>query len=183
MTARFDGLNKMRNTLAVQFERILMEVEQRMSLRALLVERKLKHLAQALEAREAQIMQLVIALEGDPASVDQARKHLENLLHKKNDVIDELQYEVMRMGKAYNELWSTCQRKLVEEMNSPVNLGIVPVTVNINLTSPFNPATAIGSRISNKVQQSESLINLGPPNDGLPKMGRGPAGMASVAPF
>lgn len=67
----------MRNTLAVQFERILLEVEQRMSLRSLLVERKLKHLAQILEAREAQINQLVISLEGDQASVNLARKHLE----------------------------------------------------------------------------------------------------------
>ncbi|KAA0195677.1 Growth arrest-specific protein 8 [Fasciolopsis buskii] len=183
MTARFDGLNKMRNTLAVQFERILLEVEQRMSLRSLLVERKLKHLAQILEAREAQINQLVISLEGDQASVNLARKHLENLLQKKNDVIDELQYEVMRMGKAYNELWSTCQRRLVEEMNSPVNLGIVPVKVNINLTSPFNAATAMGSRIDNEEQHSENMTNLGPPKDGLPKMGQGPAGMASVAPF
>ncbi|VDP70867.1 unnamed protein product [Echinostoma caproni] len=77
MTARYEGLNKMRSTLATQFEHILLEVEQRMGLRALLVERKLQHLAQVLEAREAQIMQLVIALEGDPGSVAQARQHLE----------------------------------------------------------------------------------------------------------
>ncbi|KAF6774298.1 hypothetical protein AHF37_06592, partial [Paragonimus kellicotti] len=139
MTERFDGLDKMRKSLADQFEKLLLDVQQRMGLRALLVERKLKHLAETLETREAQIMQLVTALGSDPTA---------NLLQTKNGIIEELQYEVMRMGKAYNELWSTCQRKLAEEMNSPVNLGIMPVKVNVNLTSPFNSSTAIGHKIT-----------------------------------
>ncbi|CAL8071361.1 unnamed protein product [Calicophoron daubneyi] len=105
------------------------------------------------------------------------------LLRKKNSLIDELQYEVMRMGKAYNELWSTCQRKLVDEMNSPVNLGIMPVQVNLNLVSPFNPATAIGTEMRREKDKSLTENVLGEPkNNGL-KMGHGPAGLASVAPF
>lgn len=104
------------------------------------------------------------------------------LRHNFMDTLDSVTF-FAPSWQAYNELWSTCQRRLVEEMNSPVNLGIVPVKVNINLTSPFNAATAMGSRIDNEEQHSENMTNLGPPKDGLPKMGQGPAGMASVAPF
>ncbi|KAG5449959.1 Dynein regulatory complex subunit 4 [Clonorchis sinensis] len=184
MTERFDALDKMRKGLASQFEKLLMDVQQRTGLRALLVERKLKHLTEALEAREAQITQLVIALNSDPSAVEHARQHLEELLRKKNNAIEELQYEVMRMGKAYNELWATCQRKLVDEMNSPVNLGIMPVKVNVNLTSPFNPSTAIGQQVADNTNSEESSQKLlGEPKATIVPMGQGPTGLASVAPF
>ncbi|OON13579.1 hypothetical protein X801_10647 [Opisthorchis viverrini] len=184
MTERFDALDKMRSGLASQFEKLLMNVQQRTGLRALLVERKLKHLTEALEAREAQITQLVIALNSDPSAVEHARQHLEELLRKKNTAIEELQYEVMRMGKAYNELWATCQRKLVDEMNSPVNLGIMPVKVNVNLTSPFNPSTAIGQKVADNTNSEESSQKLlGEPKSTIVPMGQGPTGLASVAPF
>ncbi|VDQ05391.1 unnamed protein product, partial [Trichobilharzia regenti] len=52
---------------------------------------------------------------------------------------------------AYNELWSTCQSKLVDEMNSPINLGITPVKVNIQLISPFNPSTALGKKLNDPI--------------------------------
>lgn len=74
---RLIQLEKMRSGLAAQFESTLLEVQQRMGLRTLLVERKLAQLAQLLEAREAQVTQLVTALESDPATVELARGHLE----------------------------------------------------------------------------------------------------------
>ncbi|KAA3679711.1 growth arrest-specific protein 8, partial [Paragonimus westermani] len=185
MTERFNGVDNMRKSLVDQFEKLLLDVQQRMGLRALLVERKLRHLAGTLETREAQIMQLVAALGSDPTAVEQARQHLENLLQTKNGIIEELQYEVMRMGKAYSELWSTCQRKLVEEMNSPMNLGIIPVKVNVNRTSPFNSSTAIGQEITQQAASSGDPENqiLGEPETSNLSMGGGPTGLASVAPF
>ncbi|KAF8570787.1 hypothetical protein P879_00107 [Paragonimus westermani] len=185
MTERFDGVDKMRKCLVDQFEKLLLDVQQRMGLRALLFERKLRHLAGTLETREAQIMQLVTALGSDPTAVEQARQHLENLLQTKNGIIEELQYEVMRMGKAYSELWSTCQRKLVEEMNSPVNLGITPVKANVNLTSQFNQSTAIGQKITHQAASPGDPKNqiFGEPKTSILSMGKGPTGLASVAPL
>nr|CAH8864506.1 unnamed protein product [Trichobilharzia regenti] len=209
LKARFEALDKMRGNLAQTFEKLLLDVQQRMGLKTLLVERKLQYLAEMLETREAQVKQLLIALDSDPQSVEIAKGHLEDLLKSKNEAIHELQYEIMRMGKAYNELWSTCQSKLVDEMNSPINLGITPVKVNIQLISPFNPSTALGKKLNDPIlnhkphprlydrqqnrddddsdsgnkNKEKNENTIGKPKCIAPKYGKGPTGLASIAPF
>ncbi|VDQ07078.1 unnamed protein product [Trichobilharzia regenti] len=78
LKARFEALDKMRGNLAQTFEKLLLDVQQRMGLKTLLVERKLQYLAEMLETREAQVKQLLIALDSDPQSVEIAKGHLEN---------------------------------------------------------------------------------------------------------
>ncbi|CAH8614896.1 unnamed protein product [Heterobilharzia americana] len=79
LKVRYEALEKMRDNLAQTFEKLLLDVQQRIGLKSLLVERKMRYLAEILETREAQVAQLVMALKSDPASVEKAKQHLELL--------------------------------------------------------------------------------------------------------
>ncbi|KAL7055943.1 hypothetical protein AAHC03_022721 [Spirometra sp. Aus1] len=170
------SLEKNRDSLANTMEQIMLGIKQKSGLRCMILEKKLAALVSTLESREAQVDHMVMAMNADPAAVKDAKQHLEELLQRKNQAIRELQYEVTRIGKAYNDLWSACHAKMLEELSSPVNLGIKPVQVDVALISPFNPATAQAKLLKLEDQQA-----AGTPS--AVKIGKGPVGLTSIAPL
>ncbi|BHF82297.1 Dynein regulatory complex subunit 4 [Sparganum proliferum] len=176
LQARLEILEKNRDSLANTMEQIMLGIKQKSGLRCMILEKKLAALVSTLESREAQVDHMVMAMNADPAAVKDAKQHLEELLQRKNQAIRELQYEVTRIGKAYNDLWSACHAKMLEELSSPVNLGIKPVQVDVALISPFNPATAQAKLLKLEDQQAAgtpSAVNIG----------KGPVGLTSIAPL
>ncbi|CAH8586012.1 unnamed protein product [Heterobilharzia americana] len=66
-------------------------------------------------------------------------------------------YLILQPNKAYNELWSICQHKLVGEMNSSLSLSISPV--NVQLVSPFHSSTGLGNILKNtEINESNQEI-------------------------
>nr|VZI26537.1 unnamed protein product [Spirometra erinaceieuropaei] len=147
-------LEKNRDSLANTMEQIMLGIKQKSGLRCMILEKKLAALVSTLESREAQVDHMVMAMNADPAAVKDAKQHLE----------------------AYNDLWSACHAKMLEELSSPVNLGIKPVQVDVALISPFNPATAQAKLLKLEDQQAAgtpSAVNIG----------KGPVGLTSIAPL
>ncbi|VDL94621.1 unnamed protein product [Schistocephalus solidus] len=176
LQARLEILEKNRDALANTMEQIMLGIKQKSGLRCMILEKKLAALVSTLESREAQVDHMVMAMNADPAAVKDAKQHLEELLQRKNQAIRDLQYEVTRIGKAYNDLWSACHAKMLEELSSPVNLGIKPVQVDVALISPFNPATAQAKLLKLEDRQAAgtpSAVNIG----------KGPVGLTSIAPL
>uniref|UniRef100_A0A5K3FK45 Dynein regulatory complex subunit 4 n=1 Tax=Mesocestoides corti TaxID=53468 RepID=A0A5K3FK45_MESCO len=173
--ARLEEAEAQRKRLNDEMESTLLEIKQKAGLRSAILERKLGHLVTIMEAKETELHTLIMAMNADPAAVQESRKHLEELLCKKNTAIKELQYEVSRMAKAYVDLWGACQQKLVEELSHPVNLGIQPLNANPSLISPFNTATA-----------EAKLLNLTSKHPGTASAvikGKGPLGLTSIPPL
>lgn len=55
---------------------MLIDIQKQLSLRSLILEKKIQHFYKALEERDAQMQQLIIAMKGDPESIEAAKNNL-----------------------------------------------------------------------------------------------------------
>eukprot|EP00767_Chilomastix_cuspidata_P001720 gnl/Chilomastix_cuspidata/1843.p2 GENE.gnl/Chilomastix_cuspidata/1843~~gnl/Chilomastix_cuspidata/1843.p2 ORF type:complete len:481 (+),score=292.91 gnl/Chilomastix_cuspidata/1843:2669-4111(+) len=100
---RFEELEKERNSLYERFEAAVCDIEERSVFREVLLERKLRAVAERAEQQEAQISEIVEAANLDPESVGAMHARLEAILDNKNRRIRELNFELMRIMRLYNE--------------------------------------------------------------------------------
>ncbi|VDD83454.1 unnamed protein product [Mesocestoides corti] len=66
-----------RKRLNDEMESTLLEIKQKAGLRSAILERKLGHLVTIMEAKETELHTLIMAMNADPAAVQESRKHLE----------------------------------------------------------------------------------------------------------
>lgn len=122
------------------------------------MEKKLEKLSDLLEQREAQISEVLAAAQLDPMAVINANQKLEvctfffllilcvyiilcviciykcffffkNMLNKKNNAIQDLQYELAKVCKAHDDLLRSYETKLQEYGIPKSELGFQPLRV------------------------------------------------------
>eukprot|EP00730_Choanoeca_flexa_P019546 TRINITY_DN9553_c0_g1_i3.p1 TRINITY_DN9553_c0_g1~~TRINITY_DN9553_c0_g1_i3.p1 ORF type:complete len:479 (+),score=148.63 TRINITY_DN9553_c0_g1_i3:52-1488(+) len=137
---RFSDVEGERDELYDRFVKTIYDVQQKTGFKNLLLEKKLAALDTQLEKKEAQLNEVLAASNLDPTAMAVVTQKLEDVMDGKNATIRDLQYEVARMSKAYNDAVSALQGKLKEHGIPVEELGfnLVPS----NTTQPLGKAPA-----------------------------------------
>ncbi|XP_044761547.1 dynein regulatory complex subunit 4 [Coccinella septempunctata] len=123
---RFAKLQAEHQELKRRFNQAVLEVQQKTSLKNVLLEKRVRVLGENLEQKDALIEDLVVQLK-DPQHAVKTNKKLEDILNKKNATINDLQYELARVCKAHDDLLDTYEEKLHEYGIPKIELGFIPL--------------------------------------------------------
>ncbi|KAF2883120.1 hypothetical protein ILUMI_23061 [Ignelater luminosus] len=123
---RFENLQAERDELHKKFVTTILEVQQKTSLKNALLQKRIQTLNDMAEYREAVIGELTAASEIPPQRVN---KKLEEMLSNKNAIIKDLQYELERIGKAYNDVLEVYEEKLEQYGVPRQEIGFLPRSV------------------------------------------------------
>ncbi|XP_047433965.1 dynein regulatory complex subunit 4-like isoform X2 [Mugil cephalus] len=110
-----DAFNKMereRDELLRRQTDAILDVQQRSSMKELVLERKMEALSQTLERKEAQLCAALSASNVDPALGSSASNRLEEILESKQRTIAVLQEDVARQREEYDRMLHTCKERL-----------------------------------------------------------------------
>ncbi|XP_059007617.1 dynein regulatory complex subunit 4 isoform X1 [Mustela lutreola] len=96
---RFVKVQQERDELYRKFTAAILEVQQKVGFKNLVLERKMQALSAAVEKKEAQFNEVLAASNLDPAALTLVSRKLEDVLESKNSTIKDLQYELARVCK------------------------------------------------------------------------------------
>lgn len=130
-------LTEERDQLKEKFEEAVLEIQQKTSLKNVLLERKLTALEKETEKREAVLGEVLTAAGMEPHTLS---KKMEKLLKIKNDKIQNLRYELARVCKAHNDLLATYEAKMVQFGIPKEELGFEPMRVTGIMKTSSGPA-------------------------------------------
>ncbi|KAG9352722.1 hypothetical protein JZ751_021136 [Albula glossodonta] len=124
---RFSKVQEERDELYQKFTKAILEVQQKSGFKNLLLEKKLTALSETLEKKEVQLNEVLSSSNLDHTALNLVTRKVEDVLDSKNIAIKDLQYELARICKAYNDLLWTCEAKL-KSLGVPVEeLGFKPL--------------------------------------------------------
>ncbi|XP_056635506.1 dynein regulatory complex subunit 4 [Diorhabda sublineata] len=123
---RFETLEKERDELNNRFVQAVLEVQQKTSVKNLLLNKRIQTLSQVAEHREIVIAELQAVAKTPPLRSNQK---LEEILSKKNAQIADLQYELARVCKAHDDLLETFEEKLQVYGIPKQELGFTPLKI------------------------------------------------------
>ncbi|XP_058384576.1 dynein regulatory complex subunit 4 isoform X3 [Diceros bicornis minor] len=143
---RFMKVQQERDELYQKFTAAILEVQQKVGFKNLVLERKLQALNTAVEKKEVQFNEVLAASNLDPAALTLVSRKLEDVLESKNSAIKDLQYELARVCKAHNDLLRTYEAKLLAFGIPLDNVGFKPLeTAVIGQTLGQGPAGLVGT--------------------------------------
>ncbi|XP_029780748.1 dynein regulatory complex subunit 4 isoform X1 [Suricata suricatta] len=135
-----------RDELYRKFTAAILEVQQKVGFKNLVLQRKLQALSAAVEKKEVQFNEVLAASNLDPAALTLVSRKLEDVLESKNNTIKDLQYELARVCKAHNDLLRTYEAKLLAFGIPLDNVGFKPLeTAVIGQTLGQGPAGLVGT--------------------------------------
>ncbi|XP_059940448.1 dynein regulatory complex subunit 4 isoform X3 [Mesoplodon densirostris] len=135
-----------RDGLYQKFTAAILEVQQKVGLKNVVLERKVQALAAVVEKKEVQFNEVLAASNLDPAALTLVSRKLEDLLESKNSTIKDLQYELARVCKAHNDLLRTYEAKLLAFGVPLDNVGFKPLeTAVIGQTLGQGPAGLVST--------------------------------------
>ena len=114
LTHRFESLKKDRDNLHKTFDLAVYDVQEKGSLKSLMLERKLEMVGTRLESHEAKIGEILAAAGVDPAKLSEVTSKLDAVLSSKNQIIRILQCDLHHFSKAHNNLIQICKTKLFD---------------------------------------------------------------------
>jgi len=103
-----------RNQLYDSFEHTIKSIQRRGDFKNLVLERKLEGMQDQLDKKQTQFHEVLTAANLDPAELSHVTQRLDEMLAVRNELIRNLQYDVARVSKAYNDTMRTYQGKLRE---------------------------------------------------------------------
>ncbi|XP_031527714.1 dynein regulatory complex subunit 4 isoform X2 [Vicugna pacos] len=124
---RFIKVQQERDELYRKFTAAILEVQQKVGFKNLVLERKVQALNTAVEKKEVQLNEVLAASNLDPAALTLVSRQLEDVLESKNSTIKDLQYELARVCKAHNDLLRTYEAKLLAFGVPLDNVGFKPL--------------------------------------------------------
>ncbi|GKT26449.1 Dynein regulatory complex subunit 4 [Aduncisulcus paluster] len=111
---KFDKLKGERDELHDKFSDAVLEAEHRSVFREQLLERRLQAASDELEKKDAQLTEVISMGSHDPGDLKSKRQQIEDILDGKNRGIRQLQFELARVTKLYNEALATFHERLRE---------------------------------------------------------------------
>lgn len=123
---RFNDIKKERDELRANLNESIFDVKQKSAFRGLLLKRKLAALQRVQEEREAQLNEVLARANLEPSILGQARRNVDDVLHRKNAEARQLQAEVSRLQALHEQLQLSIDQKLKEYGLSTAELGYKP---------------------------------------------------------
>ncbi|KAG8307699.1 Dynein regulatory complex subunit 4 [Homalodisca vitripennis] len=130
----FEKVKEERDDLHDKFVSAILELQQKSSMKNVLLEKKLQILTAALEQRDVQVAEVMAATNIDPKAMHSVNKKLEELLATKNNQIQELQLEVARVMKIHDDMVLNLEGRLKA-------MGISREEVGLHSSSTLRPQT------------------------------------------
>lgn len=135
---RNDVLVDEREKLKSKFEDAVVELQQKTGLKNVLLERQVKLLEKEAEKREAILNEAIKGTTLESRGINKMK--IENQLDRKNEYIQELQYELARVCKAHDDLLATYETKLVQFGIPKEELGFEPLRTTMDIKYGRGPA-------------------------------------------
>jgi len=132
---RYRALEQERNALYDSFEQAVQTIHKKGECKNLILEQRLAAMDDQHARKAAQLQELLLAANLDPAQARRVTETLDGLLDARNSAIRELQYRVAKETKAFNDSLRTFTDKLgrfgvpEEELRA---LGFKPLATNAN---------------------------------------------------
>lgn len=134
---RCEALAQERDQLKSKFEEATVEMQQKLSLKNVLSEKKLVSLQKEHEKLEVVLGEVLRAAGLDPQELTQKT---ELMLKSKNERIEKLEYEVVKIAKAHDDLLRVFMHKL-EQFGIPKDdLGFEPIRMSERVKYSAGPA-------------------------------------------
>jgi len=112
--AKYAQVIKEKKDLEDRFETIALEVKNRSEAKNVVLSQKLEVLRDKVEARDAQIQQILRNAQVDPQVVNQIFTRIQSSIEGKNGLTKNLQYSIHHATKAYNDAIRVYEAKLIE---------------------------------------------------------------------
>merc|ERR1711865_965330 len=114
MEAEYRKIETERNQVYDSFEHTVKSVQRRSDFRNLVLERKLENLDEKLDNKSEQFNKVLSAANLDPTELSHMTERLDEMLRVRNDLIKNLQYDVMRVSKTFNDTLRSYEAKMRE---------------------------------------------------------------------
>lgn len=114
LEAKLEKLESEKNELYEKVTTTVLEVQQKSSLRNILLEKKIKALMELLEQREAQFSEVLTMCQIDPITLPFSNTQVENIINRKNSAIQNLEDELAKVSEAHNNLLKTYKATLIK---------------------------------------------------------------------
>ena len=110
--ARFKKMEQEKEQLLEKFEASVHDVKQKTEFRALLLQKKVETLGEVLKKKEGNLEEMIETSDIPPEEVQELSDQVADLLRAKNQVIDNLEYELAKATKAHNDLITVYRAKM-----------------------------------------------------------------------
>jgi len=114
MQEQHEKVEMERNQVYDSFEHTVRSVQRRSDFRNLVLERKMDSLQDQFDKKQEQFNEVLTTANLDPGELGRLTQKLDNMLDSRNSLIRQLQYDVTRVSKAYNDTLKTYRSKLLE---------------------------------------------------------------------
>lgn len=127
LVIRLGKVENERNELKENFYKSVLDIQQNLGLKTVLLEKKLRALSDLLDQREVLFSEIMSAANIPSTKMTDISMKIEKLIRKKNAAIQDLEYELARVCKAHDDLLNTYEGKLVQFGIPTEELGFTPL--------------------------------------------------------
>ena len=124
---QYDYLTRERDGVYKRFQDSILEVQQKVGLKNLILEKQLETIQETLEAKDIQLHQVISAANLSPETLAQVSSSLEDVETAKNEQINLIQAELKKIREAHNNMVKTYEGKLFEFGIPVEELGFDPL--------------------------------------------------------
>lgn len=127
LSVRYTDLQQERDELYNNYEETVQRVQRSTELKNLLLEKNLSELEKTMQTKLGQFDLAVEAAQLDPEAVSMLAEQLNDVLDVRNQLIEDLRYNIVRVTKAHDDMMRTLQEKF-DEFGIPfdTSLGRLP---------------------------------------------------------
>lgn len=123
---RFEHVKEEKDDLYDQFQNSVYDVQQKTGFKNLLLEKKLESMDQILEQKEAQLNDILVYAQLDPAVLGQVRGRLDDIIESKQQAHRDLEMELARVEQLHRRLIDVTHHKFEEYGIPEEELGFSP---------------------------------------------------------
>jgi growth arrest-specific protein 8 len=131
-----------RQTLLEKFESTVKQVQRKSQVKNIQLQQLLERRAHDYDTRKQQLDEVVRAARLDPAVLNAVTSKLDDVIGARNSLINDLQYQVAKVGKSYNDALRTLDSKLEEFGIPPEDTGFQPLQTTQTSTLPAGLVTS-----------------------------------------
>ncbi len=141
LEGKVGDLDNERQTLLEKFESTVKQVQRKSQVKNIQLQQLLERRAHDYDTRKQQLDEVVRAARLDPAVLNAVTSKLDDVIGARNNLINDLQYQVAKVGKSYNDALRTLDSKLEEFGIPPEDTGFQPLQTTQTSTLPAGLVT------------------------------------------